>query len=393
MKEVVIAGAVRTPIGKFGGALASKSAVELGVVAAQAAIDRAGLQPDQVNRAIFGNVYQANNGQNVARQVALNSGMAHSSTAMTVNEVCGSGLQAIHMGAAAIQMGEADVVLVGGTESMSNVPFYAPQMRWGHVLGNAQFTDGLLKDGLLDAFSGHHMGITAENVASQYNVSREDQDSFALASHQKAVAAQEAGRFEAEIVPVTVHQKKGDVVVTTDEAPRPDTSLTKLARLRPAFQDGGTVTAGNASGLNDGASAMLLMSKETAERLGVTYQAVIDDFAEVGVDPELMGYSPKYVVEQLLQRADVQVNAIDRYEINEAFAAQSVAVVRDLGLDDARVNVNGGAVALGHPLGASGARIVTTLIHDLQQADATTGIAALCIGGGLGMGLRLHREA
>ncbi len=194
-------------------------------------------------------------------------------------------------------------------------------------------------------------------------------------------------------MPVTVHQKKGDVVVTTDEAPRPDTSLTKLARLRPAFQDGGTVTAGNASGLNDGASAMLLMSKETAERLGVTYQAVIDDFAEVGVDPELMGYSPKYVVKQLLQRADVQVNAIDRYEINEAFAAQSVAVVRDLGLDDARVNVNGGAVALGHPLGASGARIVTTLIHDLQQADATTGIAALCIGGGLGMGLRLHREA
>ncbi|KRM87780.1 thiolase family protein [Lacticaseibacillus thailandensis] len=392
MTEVVIAGAVRTPIGKIGGALASKSAVELGVIAAQAAMQRAGVQPEQVQRAIFGNVYQANGGQNVARQIALNSGLPERSTAMTVNEVCGSGLQAIHLGFAAIQMGEADVVLVGGTESMSNVPFYLPQMRWGHVLGDGQLTDGLLKDGLLDAFSGQHMGITAENVAAQYHVSREQQDEFALKSHQKAVAAQAAGRFDAEIIPVTVHQKQGDVVVAQDQAPRPDTSLAKLAHLRPAFKQGGTVTAGNASGLNDGASAMLLMSKATAQRLGVAYQAIIDDFAEVGVDPQLMGYAPKYVVEQLVQRAGVAVNDIDRYEINEAFAAQSVAVVRDLGVDADRVNVNGGAVALGHPLGDSGARIVTTLIYALQQATKTTGIAALCIGGGLGLGLRLHRE-
>jgi acetyl-CoA C-acetyltransferase len=388
--EVVIVSAVRTPIGRFGGALASKSAVELGIIAAKAAIERAGIQPELVDQSIFGNVYQAGSGQNVARQIALGSNMRQESSAMTVNEVCGSGLKAIRLGQTAIAMGDADVVLVGGTESMSSVPFYNQGMRWGAKFGDQQLVDGIGRDGLNDAFNGQPMGITAENVAARYHVTREQQDAFALRSHQRAVAAAAQGAFAAEIVPVTVRGRKETVTVTADEGPRADTSLEKLARLRTAFKPDGTVTAGNASAINDGASALILMSREKAEVLGVPYIAVLDAYAEVGTDPDYMGYAPYYVINKLLARTASDKADIDLYEINEAFAAQSVAVVRDLALDETRVNVNGGAVALGHPLGDSGARIVVTLIHALQQRQKQSGVAALCIGGGLGVGLQLH---
>jgi acetyl-CoA C-acetyltransferase len=381
---------VRTPIGRFGGALASKSAVELGIIAAKAAIERAGIQPELVDQSIFGNVYQAGSGQNVARQIALGSNMRQESSAMTVNEVCGSGLKAIRLGQTAIAMGDADVVLVGGTESMSSVPFYNQGMRWGAKFGDQQLVDGIGRDGLNDAFNGQPMGITAENVAARYHVTREQQDAFALRSHQRAVAAAAQGAFAAEIVPVTVRGRKETVTVTADEGPRADTSLEKLARLRTAFKPDGTVTAGNASAINDGASALILMSREKAEALGVPYIAVLDGYAEIGTDPDYMGYAPYYVINKLLERTASDKADIDLYEINEAFAAQSVAVVRDLALDETRVNVNGGAVALGHPLGDSGARIVVTLIHALQQRQKKSGVAALCIGGGLGVGLQLH---
>lgn len=309
---------------------------------------------------------------------------------MTVNEVCGSGLKAIRLGQTAIAMGDADVVLVGGTESMSSVPFYNQGMRWGTKFGDQQLVDGIGRDGLNDAFNGQPMGITAENVAARYHVTREQQDAFALRSHQRAVAAAAQGAFAAEIVPVTVRGRKETVTVTADEGPRADTSLEKLARLRTAFKPDGTVTAGNASAINDGASALILMSREKAEVLGVPYIAVLDGYAEIGTDPDYMGYAPYYVINKLLARTASDKADIDLYEINEAFAAQSVAVVRDLALDETRVNVNGGAVALGHPLGDSGARIVVTLIHALQQRQKQSGVAALCIGGGLGVGLQLH---
>lgn len=388
--EVVIVSAVRTPIGRFGGALASKNAVDLGIVAAKAAIKRAGIAPELIDQSIFGNVYQAGSGQNVARQIALGSGMRQESSAMTVNEVCGSGLKAIRLGQTAIVMGDADVVLVGGTESMSSVPYYNTGMRWGAKFGDQQLVDGLGRDGLNDAFNGLSMGVTAENVAARYTVSREQQDAFALRSHQRALAATAAGAFADEIVPVTVQNRKASVTVTTDEGPRADTSLEKLARLRPAFQEGGSVTAGNSSAINDGASALIMMSREQADELGLQYLAVLDGYAEIGTDPDYMGYAPYHVVNKLLDRTATAKSAVDLYEINEAFAAQSVAVVRDLELDAARVNVNGGAIALGHPLGDSGARIVVTLIHALQQRHGHTGVAALCIGGGLGVGLQLH---
>ena len=388
--DIVIVAAKRTPIGRFGGALASVSAVNLGTIASKAAIAAAGIDPQQIDQAIFGNVYQAGSGQNVARQIALNSGMADTSTAMTVNEVCGSGLKAIRLGQSAILLGDAQVVLVGGTESMSQVPYYLPNARFGAKFGDGQMVDGLSRDGLNDAFNGKPMGVTAENVAERYHVTRQQQDDWALQSHQRAVAAIQNGQFADEIVPVTVKTRKGDVVVDTDEGPRADTSAEKLAKLRPVFKENGTVTAGNASAINDGASALILMSKERAEALGVDYLAVLDGYAEAGVDPNYMGYAPYHVIQQLLARTKTAKNDVDLYELNEAFAAQSVAVTRDLGLDPQRVNVNGGAIALGHPLGDSGARIVVTLLHALAARHEASGIAALCIGGGLGVGLQLH---
>ncbi|WP_179395181.1 acetyl-CoA C-acetyltransferase [Lacticaseibacillus absianus] len=391
MTEVVILSAARTPIGKLGGALSSLSAVELGTVAAQAAIERAGLAPSRVDQAIFGNVLQANSGQNVARQIALKSGLAPASTAMTINEVCGSGLKAVRLGQSAILLGDADVVLVGGTESMSQAPFYAPSARFGHKFGNVEFIDGLYRDGLSDAFTGLPMGITAENVAEQFSVSREVQDRFALASHQKAVAAAAAGRFDAEIVPVTVTTRRGPVTVTADEGPRADTSLAKLAGLRAAFKDGGTVTAGNASGINDGAAALILMRKDLADAEGLPYLATIAGYNEGGIDPNFMGYAPKRVIEKLLRRTGSAMTDIDLVEINEAFAAQSVAVASELELPEAKLNVNGGAIALGHPLGASGARVLTTLLYTLQQTNQHQGIAALCVGGGIGVAMQVSR--
>ncbi|MGC8409037.1 acetyl-CoA C-acetyltransferase [Latilactobacillus sakei] len=390
MKEVVIMSAKRTPIGKFGGQLASLTAVDLGTIAAKAAIQAAGIEADQIDQAIFGNVLQAGSGQNVARQIALNSGLAQTSVAMTVNEVCGSGLKAIRLAQSAIVMGDADVVLVGGTESMSQAPYLNKGMRFGSKFGDQTVVDSISSEGLNDAFTNKPMGITAENVAAKYGITRLMQDTFALESHQKAAKATQAGWFDAEIVPVTVQQRRATFGVSQDEGIRPDTTLETMGKLRPAFQADGTVTAANASGINDGASAMIVMSKEKAEALGLVYQATLVGYQEVGMDPNYMGYTPVPAIQQLLAKQDQTVADIDLFEINEAFAASSVAVQNGLALDTAKVNVAGGAVALGHPIGASGTRIMTTLLHQLKRTNKTTGVASLCIGGGLGIAYEIQ---
>ena len=390
MKEVVIMSAKRTPIGKFGGQLASLTAVDLGTIAAKAAIQAAGIEADQIDQAIFGNVLQAGSGQNVARQIALNSGLAQTSVAMTVNEVCGSGLKAIRLAQSAIVMGDADVVLVGGTESMSQAPYLNNGMRFGSKFGDQTVVDIISSEGLNDTFTNKPMGITAENVAAKYGITRLMQDTFALESHQKAAKATQAGWFDAEIVPVTVQQRRATFEVSQDEGIRPDTTLETMGKLRPAFQADGTVTAANASGINDGASAMIVMSKEKAEALGLVYQATLVGYQEVGLDPNYMGYTPVPAIQQLLAKQDQTVADIDLFEINEAFAASSVAVQNGLALDTAKVNVAGGAVALGHPIGASGTRIMTTLLHQLKRTNQTTGIASLCIGGGLGIAYEIQ---
>ena len=390
MKEVVIMSAKRTPIGKFGGQLASLTAVDLGTIAAKAAIQAAGIEADQIDQAIFGNVLQAGSGQNVARQIALNSGLAQTSVAMTVNEVCGSGLKAIRLAQSAIVMGDADVVLVGGTESMSQAPYLNNGMRFGSKFGDQTVVDSISSEGLNDAFTNKPMGITAENVAAKYGITRLMQDTFALESHQKAAKATQAGWFDAEIVPVTVQQRRATFEVSQDEGIRPDTTLEAMGKLRPAFQADGTVTAANASGINDGASAMIVMSKEKAEALGLVYQATLVGYQEVGLDPNYMGYTPVPAIQQLLAKQDQTVADIDLFEINEAFAASSVAVQNGLALDTAKVNVAGGAVALGHPIGASGTRIMTTLLHQLKRTNQTTGVASLCIGGGLGIAYEIQ---
>lgn len=390
MKEVVIMSAKRTPIGKFGGQLASLTAVDLGTIAAKAAIQSAGIEADQIDQAIFGNVLQAGSGQNVARQIALNSGLAQTSVAMTVNEVCGSGLKAIRLAQSAIVMGDADVVLVGGTESMSQAPYLNKGMRFGSKFGDQTVVDSISSEGLNDAFTNKPMGITAENVAAKYGITRLMQDTFALESHQKAANATQAGWFDAEIVPVTVKQRRATLEVSQDEGIRPDTTLETMGKLRPAFQADGTVTAANASGINDGASAMIVMSKEKAEALGLVYQATLVGYQEVGMDPNYMGYTPVPAIQQLLAKQAQTVADIDLFEINEAFAASSVAVQNGLALDTAKVNVAGGAVALGHPIGASGTRIMTTLLHQLKRTNQTTGVASLCIGGGLGIAYEIQ---
>ncbi|MCM1571038.1 acetyl-CoA C-acetyltransferase [Latilactobacillus sakei subsp. carnosus] len=390
MKEVVIMSAKRTPIGKFGGQLASLTAVDLGTIAAKAAIQAAGIEADQIDQAIFGNVLQAGSGQNVARQIALNSGLAQTSVAMTVNEVCGSGLKAIRLAQSAIVMGDADVVLVGGTESMSQAPYLNKGMRFGSKFGDQTVVDSISSEGLNDAFTDKPMGITAENVAAKYGITRLMQDTFALESHQKAAKATQAGWFDAEIVPVTVQQRRATFEVSQDEGIRPDTTLEAMGKLRPAFQADGTVTAANASGINDGASAMIVMSKEKAEALGLVYQATLVGYQEVGLDPNYMGYTPVPAIQQLLAKQAQTVADIDLFEINEAFAASSVAVQNGLALDTAKVNVAGGAVALGHPIGASGTRIMTTLLHQLKRTNQTTGVASLCIGGGLGIAYEIQ---
>ncbi|MCT3526400.1 acetyl-CoA C-acetyltransferase [Latilactobacillus curvatus] len=390
MQEVVIISAKRTPIGKLGGQLASLSAVELGTVAAKAAIEAAGIDPTQIDQAIFGNVLQAGSGQNVARQIALKSGMTQSSTAMTVNEVCGSGLKAIRLAQSAIVMGDADIVLVGGTESMSQAPYLNKQMRFGSKFGDQTMIDSISSEGLNDAFTHQPMGITGENVAAKYGITREMQDAFALASHQKAAQATQAGWFNEEIVPVTVQQRKATLEVQQDEGIRPTTTIEAMAKLRPAFQQDGTVTPANASGINDGASAMIVMSKEKAAALGLVYQATLVGYQEVGADPDYMGYTPVDAIQKLLAQQNQTLADIDLLEINEAFAASSVAVQNGLQVNPAKVNVAGGAIALGHPIGASGTRIMTTLMHQLKRTHQTAGIASLCIGGGLGIAFEIQ---
>lgn len=405
MTEVVIASAVRTPIGKFGGSLSSLSSVDLGTIAAKAAIERAGLNAQDVDQAIFGNVLQAGSGQNVARQIALRAGLDTSSCAMTINEVCGSGLKAVRLAQSAIAMGDAQVVVAGGTESMSNVPFYATNSRFsGHKYGNFSLIDGLQRDGLNDAFTGDAMGVTAENVAAKFGITREAQDIFALKSHQKAVEAIKRGDFDSEIVPVTLAD---GTVVARDEHPREDTSLEQLSKLRTLFKASeenagaehevsereSTVTAGNASGINDGAAALVLMSKDYAQEHGIEYIAQIVGFAEGGIDPDLMGYAPKHVMERMLRSTGSSVESIDLFEINEAFAAQSIAVSEQLHIDEAKLNVRGGAIALGHPLGASGARILTTLMYALRDSNKKNGVAALCVGGGIGVAMQIRMRS
>lgn len=392
MKKAVIASAARTPVGSFGGALKPLSAVDLGVVAAKEAIKRAKIEPSMIDEVYFGNVLGAGLGQNVARQVTLGSGIPISVPALTINMVCGSGLRAVSMAAQFIESGECDIILCGGTESMSNAPYLIPKARWGQRMGDGKIVDYMVYDGLTDVFNKYHMGITAENVAEKYGVTREDQDKLALQSQQRAEAAQKAGKFADEIVPVTIPQRKGDpIVIDTDEHPRHGSSLEKMAKLSPAFKKDGTVTAGNASGINDGAAALIVMSKEKAEELGIEYICEIDGYASAGVDPSLMGTGPIPATKKALAKTGWKVEDLDLIEANEAFASQALAVCRELNFDMDKVNVNGGAIALGHPIGCSGARILVTLLYEMIKRDSKKGLATLCIGGGMGTALLVER--
>ncbi|MBL7906833.1 MAG: acetyl-CoA C-acetyltransferase [Bacteroidales bacterium] len=392
MREVVIVSAARTPIGTFGGSLAGVGAVDLGVTAAKEAIKRAGIDPALIDDVIIGNILSAGLGQNVARQIAIYSGIPETVTAMTINKLCGSGLRAVSMAAQFIMLGDAEVILAGGTESMSNAPYLLPKVRFGYRMGDGKVVDSMIHDGLTETFNNYHMGVTAENIAKQWNISRAEQDEFALRSQLKAEAAQKSGRFAAEIAPVVIPQRKGDpVIVDSDEYPRHGTTLEKLAKLPPAFDKEGTVTAGNASGINDGAAMLIVMSKQKALELGLTPLVTIKSYASAALDPKIMGYGPVPATRKALERMGYHADQLDLVEANEAFASQSIAVVRDLGLDPDKVNVNGGAIALGHPIGASGARILTTLIYEMLRRDVKTGLATLCIGGGMGTSLIVER--
>lgn len=393
MGEIVIASACRTAIGTFGGTLKDVPAAELGAIVVKEAVNRAGIKPEMVDEVIFGNVLQAGLGQNIARQVTLKAGLPIETTAMTINIVCGSGLKSVALAANQIKAGEAEIVVCGGTENMSAAPYAIPSARWGARMNNNKIVDVMVNDGLWDAFNQYHMGITAENVAEQYGLTREMQDEFAVASQNKAEAAIKAGKFKDEIVPVVIHGKKGDVVFDTDEHPKFGTTIEKVAKLKPAFKrDGGTVTAANASGINDSAAALVVMSKEKADELGIKPLATVVSYATGGVDPSVMGIGPVPAVRKAMAKADMTINDIDLIEANEAFAAQSLAVARDLEFDMSKVNVNGGAIALGHPIGASGARILVTLLYEMQKReDVNTGLATLCIGGGQGQALIVRK--
>ena len=392
MKEVVIVAAVRTAIGSFGGSLKDISAVELGSLVIKNAIERASLRPEQVDEVIMGNVLGAGLGQNVARQMSVHAGVPVTVPAFTINKVCGSGLKAVQLATQAVLCGDAEVVVAGGAENMSQAPYILPNQRWGSRMGNATVVDTMLRDGLTDGFENFHMGITAENVAEQYGITREDQDSFALQSQKRAVAAVEAGRFKEEIIPVEIPQRRGEpLIFDTDEFPRKDASLESLSKLRPAFQKDGSVTAGNSSGINDGAAAVVVMSAEKAKELGITALATIKSYASAGLDPKVMGCGPIYASRKALEKAGLTVADLDLVESNEAFAAQSCAVAKELNLDSEKVNVNGGAISLGHPIGASGCRILVTLLHEMQKRDAKRGLATLCIGGGMGTALIVER--
>jgi acetyl-CoA C-acetyltransferase len=390
MDDVVIVSAARTPVGSFNGGLSTVHAHDLGAVALQAAMSRAGIDPSDVDELIYGQVLAAGEGQNPTRQAGRRAGLPDSKTAFGINQVCGSGLRAVALAAQQIRTGESNIVAAGGMESMS-LSAHAAHLRNGTKMGGLEFVDTMLKDGLWDAFHGYHMGNTAENVATKYQISREQQDEFALGSQQKASAAQKSGRFKDEIAPVTVKTRKGDVQIMDDEYIRHDATLESMARLRPAFTKDGTVTAGNASGINDGAAALLLMTASEASKRGLKPLARIAAFATAGVDPAVMGTGPIPSSRKVLQRAGWKADDLDLIEANEAFAAQAIAVNKDIGWDTDKVNVNGGAIAIGHPIGASGARILVTLLHEMQKRDARKGLATLCIGGGMGVAMALER--
>ncbi|WP_313163278.1 acetyl-CoA C-acetyltransferase [Sedimentibacter sp.] len=393
MKKAVIVSAARTPIGAFGGAFASLSAVDLGVIAAKEAIKRAKIEPAQVEEVYFGNVLGAGLGQNVARQVTLGAGIPVEAPAMTINMVCGSGLRAVSMAAQFVESGQCDIILCGGTESMTNAPYLLPKARWGHRMGDGKIVDYMVYDGLTDVYNQYHMGITAENIVEQWGLTREDQDKIAVQSQNRAEEAQKIGKFKEEIVPVEIPQRKGDpIIVDMDEYPKHGTTMEKMAKLKPAFKKDGTVTAGNASGINDGAAALIIMSKDKAEELGLEYICEIAGYGSAGVDPKIMGIGPVPATKKALANAGWTVDDLDLIEANEAFAAQAAAVIKDLGLKEEITNVNGGAIALGHPIGASGARILISLIYEMAKRDAKKGLATLCIGGGMGTALLVERK-
>ena len=391
--DIVIISATRTAIGKFGGQFSSISAIELGTAAAKSAIEKGKVDPTLIDTVIFGQVLQAGLGQNPARQVALNSGLPYTSTALTVNEVCGSGLKSILLAAQAIRLGDAKIVLAGGMENMSLAP-HLLQNRFATKNGNCTMIDALFHDGLTDAFSNEAMGITAENLVEKYGFTRQQLDEFAAQSQQKAYQAQQNGAFDKEITPIEITNKKTKQMLTIDkdESIRPKTTVESLSSLRPAFKKDGIVTAGNSSGINDGAAALILTTREVANTLNLPILATLTGYAEAGVDPSIMGIGPVPAIEKLIQRTHIPLDRVDLFELNEAFAAQSLAVIKDLKINPEKVNVHGGAIALGHPIGASGARIVVTLIHALQQRQLQTGIASLCVGGGMGVALSLKIE-
>ena len=389
-KDIVIVSAARTPVGSFNGAFGSMQAQELGAIAIKAALERAKVSPEDVDELIFGQILAGGGGQNPARQAAMAAGIPQDKTAWGLNQLCGSGLRTVAIGMQQIANGDANVIVAGGMESMSMAPHLA-YMRAGTKMGDIKFMDSMLKDGLFDAFHGYHMGVTAENVAAQWQISRDEQDKFAVGSQNKAEAAQKAGKFKDEIVPVTVKTRKGDVVVDQDEYIRHGATLDQMAKLKPAFNKEGTVTAGNASGINDGAAAIVLMTAEEAAKRGLTPIARIASWATAGVDPKIMGSGPIPASRKALEKAGWKVKDLDLVEANEAFAAQAIAVNKDMGWDPSIVNVNGGAIAIGHPIGASGARVLTTLLHEMQKRGSKKGLATLCIGGGMGVALTVER--
>ncbi|ERJ80687.1 acetyl-CoA C-acetyltransferase [Peptostreptococcaceae bacterium oral taxon 113 str. W5053] len=392
MRKVVIASAVRTPVGSFGGAFKNLTSVDLGIIAAKEAMKRAKVTPDMIDEVLLGNVLQAGQGQNVARQITLGAGCPETVPALTVNKVCGSGLRTVSLAAQIIMAGDADIILAGGTESMSSAPYLLPTTRWGARMGDGTVVDHMINEGLWDAFNKYHMGITAENVSEQFGITREMQDELAVTSQNRAEKAQKEGRFDDEIVPVEIKDRKGNVtVIDKDEYIRYGQTVETAAKLRPAFKKDGTVTAGNASGINDGASCLIVMSEEKAKELGVEPLATIVSYASAGVDPKIMGTGPIPASKKAMEKAGLTIDDIDLIEANEAFAAQAYAVKNELGYDFDKVNVNGGAIALGHPIGASGARILTTLLYEMKKRDAKKGLATLCIGGGMGTAVIVER--
>lgn len=391
-KKIVLAGACRTVIGTMGGSLSTTPAAELGAIVIKEALNRAGVAPEAVDQVYMGCVIQAGLGQNVARQASIKAGLPIEVPAVTMNVVCGSGLNCVNQAAQMILAGDADIVIAGGMENMSMAPYAIPQGRYGYRMGNATMVDTMVNDALTDAFNQYHMGITAENIAEQWGQTREQLDEFAAWSQQKAVAAQEAGKFDAEIVPVEVKKKKETIIVNKDEGPRPGTTAEGIAKLRPAFKKDGIVTAANASGINDGAAAVIVMSEEKAKELGVTPMATWVAGALAGVDPTIMGIGPVAATKKVMAKTGMNIDDFDLIEANEAFAAQSLAVGHDLGIDNDKLNVNGGAIALGHPVGASGCRILVTLLHEMVRRDAKKGLATLCIGGGMGCATIVERD-